>query len=216
MERLSRKESQELTRRRLRDVARKEFVRSGVAGASIDRISNEAGYSKGAFYSNYRAKRDLALEILTESCEEEIAAWESIICARSDIGALAPVLAQRFDSFAADRERWLISSELRMEAVRDPVFSVSFREESARVLASLEAMIARLCAALGHEGEVDAAYITATVHALAYGLAGDPEGYAAFYGAPPGAILVRALLDLAGGKGQRPPAQHGASEDQHV
>jgi AcrR family transcriptional regulator len=200
MGRITRKESRELTRFRLREVARKEFVRSGVAGASIDRISNEAGYSKGAFYSNYRSKRDIALEILTEACAEEIAAWAGLIRSQPDLGALVPVLTQRFETFIADRERWLISSELRMEAVRDSEFAVSFRAQSAHLLASLHAMIAHLCAALGHEGKVDTAYITITVHALAFGLAGDPEGYGAFYGAAPGTILVRALLDLASGK----------------
>ena len=63
MARMSRQESRDLTRLRLREAARAEFSRYGVAGASIDRITEEAGYSRGAFYSNYGSKLDLALEL---------------------------------------------------------------------------------------------------------------------------------------------------------
>ena len=62
--RLTRQESQAQTRERLLDVAAKEFLKRGYAGTSIDRVSEEAGYSKGAVYSNFGNKEELCMAVL--------------------------------------------------------------------------------------------------------------------------------------------------------
>src|SRR5205823_9474666 len=38
--------------------------RRGFAGASVEEISAEAGYTRGAFYSNFRSKNELFVELL--------------------------------------------------------------------------------------------------------------------------------------------------------
>ena len=62
--RLSREESQAQTRERLIDTAQQLFVANGYGGASIRDIANKAGYSQGAFYSNFASKEDVLLELL--------------------------------------------------------------------------------------------------------------------------------------------------------
>lgn len=57
--RLTRDQSRARTRERLLAAAAAVFTREGYAGASIDRIAEEAGYSKGAMYSNFASKDDL-------------------------------------------------------------------------------------------------------------------------------------------------------------
>jgi len=46
--------------------ARREFARKGYAGASLRTITSQAGLTTGAFYTNFRDKRDLYLAILDE------------------------------------------------------------------------------------------------------------------------------------------------------
>src|SRR5437763_2654391 len=63
-ERLSRAERQSQTRQDLLDAAARVFVKRGFTGSSVEEISAEAGYTRGAFYSNFRSKNELFVELL--------------------------------------------------------------------------------------------------------------------------------------------------------
>lgn len=58
--RLSRDESREETRRRLVDSATELFARFGVSDTSLHTVAEHAGYSRGAFHSNFDDKAELA------------------------------------------------------------------------------------------------------------------------------------------------------------
>jgi AcrR family transcriptional regulator len=64
MTRLTREESQAQTRARLLTAAQKLFTKDGFRQTSVDRIAEAAGYSKGAFYSNFSGKDHIFLEML--------------------------------------------------------------------------------------------------------------------------------------------------------
>ena len=61
--RRSRVEAQRETRERLLDAAAVEFAEQGFHGASIDAITARAGFTRGAFYSNFDHKADLLVEL---------------------------------------------------------------------------------------------------------------------------------------------------------
>ena len=52
-QRLSREQSREQTRESLLAAAHDVFVQKGFAHASVEEITSAAGYSRGAFYSNF-------------------------------------------------------------------------------------------------------------------------------------------------------------------
>jgi len=62
--RLTREESKELTRLRLIEAAERVFIRRGFDDASVDDISEMAGYSRGAFYSNFDNKEQVFLAVI--------------------------------------------------------------------------------------------------------------------------------------------------------
>jgi TetR/AcrR family transcriptional regulator, transcriptional repressor of aconitase len=62
-QRRTRAEQQAETRARLLEAAAEAFAAHGFEGASIDRITELAGYTRGAFYSNYSDKAELLLEL---------------------------------------------------------------------------------------------------------------------------------------------------------
>jgi AcrR family transcriptional regulator len=62
--RLTRGERQAQTRRELLDAAARVFVKRGFTGASVEEIAAEAGYTRGAFYSNFSSKNELFAELL--------------------------------------------------------------------------------------------------------------------------------------------------------
>lgn len=61
---MDRFEQRKLTRARLIDGALKLFSANGYDHATIDDISQEAGYSKGAYYFHFSTKEDILLELL--------------------------------------------------------------------------------------------------------------------------------------------------------
>jgi AcrR family transcriptional regulator len=64
--RLSRKEAQQQTRERLLEAAERVFLRRGLRGSSVEEIAAEAGYTRGAFYSNFASKDELFVELLQD------------------------------------------------------------------------------------------------------------------------------------------------------
>ncbi len=72
--RLSRKESQEQTRQRLLEAAVTVFAKKGFSRARLDEVAEHAGYSKGAVYSNFKSKEDLALAVLDQHREQQLKA----------------------------------------------------------------------------------------------------------------------------------------------
>lgn len=56
--------TREETRDRLLDGAARVFVDKGIGAATIEDICDEAGFSRGAFYSNFEAKDELVMALL--------------------------------------------------------------------------------------------------------------------------------------------------------
>ena len=65
-QRLTRKERQAETRERLLEAAHSVFLRRGLQGSSVEEIAAEAGYTRGAFYSNFKSKDELFVELLQD------------------------------------------------------------------------------------------------------------------------------------------------------
>jgi AcrR family transcriptional regulator len=64
--RLSRAEQRAETRAALLEAAGRVFVEQGFLGASVEAIAAEAGYTRGAFYSNFGSKEELFAELLQD------------------------------------------------------------------------------------------------------------------------------------------------------
>ncbi|MFM0295947.1 helix-turn-helix domain containing protein [Paraburkholderia sp. RL17-383-BIF-A] len=53
-----------MTRKKLLAAAAEVFAREGFGGTSIDRIVDDAGFTKGAFSSNLSSKEDIFLQLV--------------------------------------------------------------------------------------------------------------------------------------------------------
>jgi AcrR family transcriptional regulator len=63
---LNRAEKRARTRAALLDAAERTFVERGLLGASIEGIAEAAGYTRGAFYSNFESKEELFAALLQD------------------------------------------------------------------------------------------------------------------------------------------------------
>lgn len=69
-ERMTRARRKEQTREHLFDAARSTFLDKGLAASSVEDIVEVAGYTRGAFYSNFRGKQELLTELLRRDAEK--------------------------------------------------------------------------------------------------------------------------------------------------
>lgn len=81
--RLSRPEAQAQTREHLVEAAKRLFIECGFAGTSLRDIAEEAGYSQGAFYSNFPCKEAVLLELLKRHVALEDDEIETIVADRN-------------------------------------------------------------------------------------------------------------------------------------
>jgi AcrR family transcriptional regulator len=68
--RMTRKEKQAHTRECLLHSAARVFAKRGMYGASVDDVAEDAGFSKGAVYANFKSKEDLFLAMVEERFAE--------------------------------------------------------------------------------------------------------------------------------------------------
>jgi AcrR family transcriptional regulator len=76
--RLTREESRAQTRATLMAVGRQHFLRYGLGGAVAEKIAEDAGYSRGALYSNFDGKEELFLAVIREEQDRRMEAFHSM------------------------------------------------------------------------------------------------------------------------------------------
>jgi AcrR family transcriptional regulator len=126
MPRLTRKEKQAHTRECLMHSAAKVFARRGLEHASIDEVAEDAGFTKGAFYANFKNKEELFLAMLDERFAKRIEDIEQVVASEGSAAQKARRGGDQFASMlAADPEWERLFFEFSAYAARDE----EFREE---------------------------------------------------------------------------------------
>jgi len=126
-QRLSREQSREQTRERLLDAAHAVFTQKGLALTSVEDISAAAGYSRGAFYSNFEDKTELFFELLRREDESIDQDFHRLLSGPvADAAVLQDQVAGYYASlFRADKCS-LLWMEARIVALRDEKFRAQF------------------------------------------------------------------------------------------
>ncbi len=131
--RMTREESRAQTRARLIAVARAHFLRHGLGGAVAEKIAEEAGYTRGALYSNFDGKEDLFLAVIDEQKSRHFAVFESLLNngASPDRERLKS-FREAFTEFITDRDWIVLYSEFQAEALRNKRIRASFLKLNGR------------------------------------------------------------------------------------
>jgi AcrR family transcriptional regulator len=142
--RLTRPERKERTRADLLAAARAVFLRRGFHRSSLDEIAEEAGYTKGAVYSNFAGKDDLFLALLEEHYEQRIQAHRELFEALDvEDAETARSAVARIMYAAYEREPawWALVSDFSTHASRDPELSRRLRFLRDRFLGAMAELI---------------------------------------------------------------------------
>jgi AcrR family transcriptional regulator len=171
MARLTRAEGRARTTLKLLESAERLLATRGFAASSVDEIAEGAGFSRGAFYSNFASKEMLVLELLRRHMRGEIQQLRDVLADAPGRGGLEARLDAWAKGSHADHDWALVSAELQLLALRSPDFAAEYallQDEHRRSLADvLSAIFARA----GRTPPVDADELAGVVKALAQGLA---------------------------------------------
>ena len=72
MSRVRTRPTRDATRDKLFEAAARVFEEQGIGGASIEAIAAAAGFTRGAFYSNFNSKDELIIAMLEDHVEQSI------------------------------------------------------------------------------------------------------------------------------------------------
>jgi AcrR family transcriptional regulator len=126
-EALSRREKQQRTRTSLLKAAAQLFCKRGLEGTSIDEVAQAAGYTKGAFYANFKSKEELFLVMLDERFSSELQRLDRALAGTQEPHEEALAAAADFIHFASDDEWQSLYFQFLAHAARNE----DFRQELA-------------------------------------------------------------------------------------
>ncbi|PCE30476.1 TetR/AcrR family transcriptional regulator [Burkholderia ubonensis] len=156
--RLNRAQSRNQTRERLLSAARTIFLKKGCAAASVEDIAVEAGHTRGAFYSNFRSKTELFVELLERDHDEAMAELERIFTAGGTRDEVERKVLAYYRQRYRRHETFLMWTEAKLQAARDVRFRTPFnafmRKRQERTTACIRAFAERTRAPLRLPAEV--------------------------------------------------------------
>lgn len=198
------------TRQDLLDAAARVIARRGLNGASVEAVSEEAGFSTGAVYSNFESKEALFLALYEERIERRRRDLrDAVERAGGHQAGLTAAADDVSEALGRDRDWFLLYFEFALHAARNPTFAQRFKALREEGLAELTQ---GLTAGLEHariDPPIAANDLARAIRAISWGLAldglvnggGEPEP------------LFGQILELVFG-GMRPAPEAEASRRQ--
>ncbi len=118
--RLSREESRAQTKERLLSAAFEIFVKEGIEAGSIEDVAEKAGYSRGAFYSNFASKEDLVLAVLEDKSLEVEREMSRMLSTPGTEMEVAERIRSYFVSLVTDNDHCVFWLAVKLYALRTP------------------------------------------------------------------------------------------------
>jgi AcrR family transcriptional regulator len=144
-QRLLRAERKERTKGELVEAARTVFLRRGFHAASLDEIAEEAGYSKGAVYSNFAGKDALFLVVFDEHFQRRANAYVEIVFDHDDIEDSYRAVARFWRDANAQQPDWArLIAEFLVHASREESLRRATLEVRERGLDAIAALVSAL------------------------------------------------------------------------
>jgi AcrR family transcriptional regulator len=151
------------------------FTEKGYEGASLERVAEEAGFSKGAVYSNFANKDELFFELVSARIDERIEALRTALAKRpgsKGVAAVARAAGKELGAIGEADPGWqMLFIEFWLRCARGGELR-SRMAEKRRVMRSkiAESFEAEAVAAGGKLGKAEAMDLATTILALSNGL----------------------------------------------
>lgn len=199
--RLTRAEKRERTYEELVVAAERLFTERGFHATSVDEIAFEAGYTKGAVYSNFRSKEDLFFAVYERRADGGVAEAERVLGEHGPAAGLE-MLASDAVNRRGREDGWLaVYFEFWAHVVRRPELRERFAKIHGRAAEPMTAAVERLVEERGIEMSVDARGFNVAMIAMVSGLSLERLTQPDVVDVGLGARMVRLVLEDLGRDG---------------
>jgi AcrR family transcriptional regulator len=124
--RLTRPEQTERNRGLVLEAARRVFLERGYAGATLDAIADEAGFTKGVVYSQFAGKPDLMFALIDLRIRERAEANQRVAEELAGADGIMTLLRTNARREATDSDWMRLLMEFRLVAARDPELNARY------------------------------------------------------------------------------------------
>lgn len=196
------------TQDRLMDAATALFAEKGVLAASVEEICERAGFTRGAFYSNFESKDELMLAVFKRQSGAILKAATDAIASvpptRIEPRTVDEVIRQALQIFQAAHstdDQWLLAcSEIRLHALRNPDVRVAINQIDddldALMAQAIQSVIDQHGLVLKIAPDQLISLLGAYQQELAFDALREGKPSSAADSAEPLATLVRALIEI--------------------
>lgn len=144
---ISRRRAQ--TRQRLVDAARQVFAREGFGRSTVEQVCEAAGFTRGAFYSNFTSLDELFLEMWAQESGALLARLHDLADAEATVRDVRSGVTRVLQALPVDTEWFQITSEFTAHAVRTPGLARIMAQREGAILDALLPLVDDLLAQIG-------------------------------------------------------------------
>jgi AcrR family transcriptional regulator len=171
----SRDRAQAQTREALLSAAEILVAERGFSGASVAEITAKAGYTKGAFYSNFDSREAMMLELLHRlKVEQRLAMKTFEVVASSSLTEALDALADSAGRHATDPYASLLVAEVQLQAQRDSAFLAELEASFEVQIAAIAHMLRVFAQSANISLEIEPEKMARLVMAMTQGLSQQP------------------------------------------
>ena len=168
-----------MTRDHLLAAAADVFARRGYHDATLDEVSEAAGFSKGAVYSNFANKEDLFLALMRQRGQHFVSEFATAAASAEDPSDTFAALRGVYAASEGRQEAWALWTEFTLYALRNTVVRDELVATSRATHALVVELVDRQCQQAGINPALHPDQIARIYTALFYGVwqqqAIDPE-----------------------------------------
>ena len=168
--RLTRQESRDATRARLIAAAEKIFIRFGFDASSVERIAEAAGFSRGAFYSNFRDKDELFIAVLNKRRLAISSALREIVRREPNIAKRLQAVRDWYVNQEQQKQWIILETEFTLRAIRNRAVKVRLAELRRQELETYSALVAQHFSETGRPAMDRSGTIALSLMAIVHGL----------------------------------------------
>ena len=140
------------TRQRLLEAAREVFAREGFGRSTVEEVCEAAGFTRGAFYSNFTSLDELFLEMWAQESASMLSRLQDV--AADDVPAVSDVrsaVKRVLEALPVDTDWFQITAEFTAHAVRTPGLAAVMAQREEAIQKALFPVIDRLLAQIGRK-----------------------------------------------------------------
>jgi AcrR family transcriptional regulator len=171
MARLRRSEQVARNRDCVLDAAKRVFLARGYAGASLEAIADDAGFSSGVVYSQFGSKADMFFALLERRIEDRAAQNERVTAQFAGAEGVRELMRVANEDAAAEPGWPYLLAEFRAIAMRDAELSRRYAAAHARTVDGIASVLESLYAPSGLEPPVPVRSMAEFMQAGAVGIA---------------------------------------------